>query len=57
MKELYEKSIVILKEYHNKPSVKEWNGVAKEYGLMSAKTMCFMSGLNWSQLCDKVRRK
>lgn len=50
MKELYKKSIIALKQYDNKPSVKEWTRIAKEYNLMSTKTMCIISGLNWNQL-------
>lgn len=43
MKELYIKSIIALKEYDNKPSVKEWTEIAKQYNLMSAKTMSIIS--------------
>ena len=56
MQELYEKSIIALKDYDIKPSVKEWTRIAKEYDFMSSKTMCWISGLNWNQLCDKVRK-
>ena len=56
MKELYKKSIIALKQYDNKPSVKEWTRIAKEYNLMSTKNMCIISGLNWNQLCSKVRK-
>jgi len=56
MEELYIKSIIALKQYDNKPSVKEWTRIAKEFNLMTTKTMCNISGLNWNQLCSKVRK-
>ena len=56
MQELYTKSIIALKQYDCKPSVKEWTRIAKEYDLMSTKTMCIISGLNWNQLCRKIRK-
>jgi len=56
MQELYIKSIIALKQYDNKPSVKEWNRIAQHYNLMSTKTMCFISNLSWSALCNKIRK-
>lgn len=56
MQELYTKSVIALKQYDCKPSVKEWTRIAKEYDLMSTKTMCIISGLNWNQLCSKIRK-
>ena len=56
MEELYLKSLKALKEYDNKPSVKEWNKIAVQYCFMSSKTMCYISADNWSNLCDKVRK-
>jgi len=57
MSEIYMKSLIALKEYDSKPSIKEWTKIAKEFNLMSSKTMCLISGLNWNQLCHQVRRK
>lgn len=56
MQDLYIKSIIALKQYDNKPSVKEWNKIAKEHNLMNTKTMCYISGLNWIELCNNIRK-
>lgn len=57
MIELYNKSIKELKQCYNKPSVKGWTKLAKEKNLMSTKTMCLISNLNWNQLCNSIRNK
>ncbi len=57
MNEAYKKSIIALKDYDKKPSVKEWNELAKKYNLISSKTICYINNLNWNEICNKVRKK
>lgn len=58
MQELYSKSIEVLKKQDNtKITVKEWTKIAKENNLLTAKTMCKISGLKWRKLCCRVKYK
>lgn len=57
MKELYIKSIIALKEYDRKPSVKEWNKIARKYNFLTTKSMTFISNTSWDRLCKMVRKK
>lgn len=57
MEEQYKKSLVALKQYDRKPSIKEWTKIARNYDFMGTKTMCYISGLNWSDLCNHIRKK
>lgn len=56
MQELYIKSLIILKQFNKRPTVKEWTRLAKQRDLMTAKTMCIMSGLDWNKLYGKVKK-
>ena len=58
MEEQYKKSLVALKQYDRKQSIKEWTNIARNYNFMGTKTMCYLSGISsWSDLCDYIRRK
>ena len=51
MEEQYKKSLVALKQYDRKPSIKEWTNIARNYNFMGTKTMCYLSGISsWSDL-------
>ena len=57
MEEEYKKSLVALKQYDRKPSIKEWTNIARNYNFMGTKTMCYLSGIsNLSDLFDYIRR-
>lgn len=46
MEEQYKKSLVALKQYDRKPSIKEWTNIARNYNFMGTKTMCYLSGIS-----------
>lgn len=55
MKEYYEKAIQKIKELGSPVSIKEWNKIAKEEGLLSSESMKYISGKDFNTLQKEVR--
>mgnify|MGYP003310667967 CR=1 FL=1 len=56
MKEMYQKSIQMIKDLQRIPSEREWNSIAKEKCLMSYTTLEYWGNKGFHRLCKKVRR-
>ena len=56
MKEMYQKSIQMIKDLQRIPSEREWNSIAKEKGLMSGTTLQYLENKNFYRLCKKIRK-
>ncbi len=56
MKEMYQKSLQMIKELQRIPSEKEWNSIAKEKCLMSYITLQYLENKKFYRLCKKVRK-
>ena len=56
MKEMYQKSLQMIKELQRIPSEKEWNSIAKENCLMSYTTLQYLENKKFYRLCKKVRK-
>lgn len=55
MKEYYEKAIQKIKELSKPVSIKEWNKIAKEEGLLSSESMKYISKKDFITLQKEVR--
>ena len=55
MKEYYEKAIQKIKELSKPVSIKEWNKIAKEEGLLSSESIKYISGRDFNALQKDVR--
>jgi hypothetical protein len=53
---MYQESLTLLKSLDHKPSKKEWNNLAKEYPILTTYSLRMITGLNFSQLCNKIRK-
>ena len=56
MKEMYQKSIQMIKDLQRIPSAKEWTSIAKEKCLMSYTSLQYMENKTFRRLCKRVRR-
>lgn len=56
MKEMYQKSLQMIKELQRISSEKEWNSIAKEKCLMSYITLQYLENKKFYRLCKKVRK-
>ncbi len=56
MKEMYQKSLQMIKELQRIPTEKEWNSIAKEKCLMSYLTLEYIENKRFYKLCKKVRK-
>ena len=56
MKEMYQKSLQMIKELQRIPSEKEWNSIAQEKCLMSYITLQYLENKKFYRLCKKVRK-
>lgn len=56
MKEMYEKSLQMIRNLQRIPSKKEWNSIAKEKCLMSYETLQYIESKRFNRICKKVRR-
>ena len=56
MKEMYQKSLQMIKDLQRIPSEKEWNSIAKEKCLMSCTTLQYLEKKGFHRLCKKVRK-
>ena len=55
MKKEYEKAIQKIKELSKPVSIKEWNKIAKEEGLLSSESMKYISKKDFITLQKEVR--
>nr|DAP14854.1 MAG TPA: hypothetical protein [Caudoviricetes sp.] len=55
MKELYQKSLQMIKELSKILTEKEWNKYAVENNLLSSISLKYISGKNFTRLCKEVR--
>lgn len=56
MRDMYQKSLQMIKELQRIPSTYEWNSVAKELCLMNSITLEYLENKKFKRLCKKVRR-
>ena len=56
MKEMYQKSLQMIRDLQRIPSQREWNSIAKEKCLMSYTTLEYIEHKGFYRLCKKVRR-
>lgn len=56
MKEMYKKSLQMIKDLQRIPSEREWNSIAKEKCLMSYITLQYIENKRFRKLCKKVRK-
>lgn len=56
MKEMYQKSLQMIKDLQRIPTEREWNSIAKEKCLMSYITLQYIENKRFHRLCKKVRR-
>lgn len=56
MREMYEKSLQMIRDLQRIPSKNEWNSIAKEKCLMSYNTLQFIENKGFHRICRKVRR-
>ena len=56
IKQLYEKSISVLRKLDKEPSPKQWNIIAKEKNLLSRKAMQGYSRKNFREIYREARR-
>ena len=56
MKEMYQKSLQMIKELQRIPTEEEWNSIAKEKCLMSYITLEYIENKRFNKLCKKVRK-
>ena len=56
MKEMYQKSLQMIKELQRIPTEEEWNSIAKEKCLMSYLTLEYIENKRFNKLCKKVRK-
>ncbi len=55
MKELYQKSLQMIKELSKILTEKEWNKYAVENNLLSSISLKYISGKSFTTLCKEVR--
>lgn len=55
MKEYYEKAIQKIKDLSKPVSIKEWNKIAKEEGLLSSESIKYISQRDFNTLQKEVR--
>ena len=55
MKNEYEKAIQKIKELSKPVSIKEWNKIAKEEGLLSSESIKYIAGRDFNALQKDVR--
>ena len=56
MREMYQKSLQMIKELQRIPSEMEWNSIAKEKCLMNYITLEYIENKGFHRLCKKVRK-
>lgn len=56
MKEMYQKSLQMIKSLQRIPSESEWNSIAKEKCLMSYITLQYIENKGFYSLCKKIRK-
>ena len=56
MKEMYQKSLQMIKDLQRIPSEREWNSIAKEKCLMSYTTLEYIENRGFHRLCKRVRK-
>lgn len=56
MKEMYQKSLQMIKDLQRIPSEREWNSIAKEKCLLNYITLQYIENKAFKRLCKKVRR-
>lgn len=56
MKEMYQKSLQMIKDLQRIPSESEWNSIAKEKCLMSCTTLQYLESKRFYRLCKKIRK-
>jgi len=56
MKEMYKKSLQMIKDLQRIPSTREWNSIAKEMCLMSYTSLEYVENKRFKRICKKVRR-
>lgn len=56
MKEMYQKSLQMIKDLQRIPSEREWNSIAKEMCLLSYTTLQYIENKKFRRLCKKVRK-
>lgn len=56
MKEMYQKSLQMIKDLQRIPNEREWNSIAKEKCLMSYTTLQYIENKGFRRLCKKVRK-
>lgn len=56
MKEMYQKSLQMIKDLQRIPSTREWNSIAKEKCLMSYTSLEYVENKNFKRICKRVRR-
>ena len=57
MKEEYKKSIQKIKEIKKRMTIIEYNKLAKKYNLLSAESLKFISGMNFTELIQSVLKE
>lgn len=55
MKQLYEKSIQMIKTQNRKLTVREYNKLAKEYNLLCSESLKFISGKDFQELLRSLK--
>ncbi len=56
MKEMYQKSLQMIKDLQRIPTQEEWNSIAKEKCLMSYTTLEYIENKRFHTLCKKLRK-
>ena len=56
MKEMYKKSLQMIKDLQRIPSTREWNSIAKEMCLMSYTSLEYVENKRFKRICKKDRR-
>ena len=56
MKEMYQKSLQMIRDLQRIPTEEEWNSIAKEKCLMSYLTLQYIENKAFHRLCKKVRK-
>ena len=56
MKEMYQRSLQMIKDLQRILTESEWNSIAKEKCLMSSTTLEYLENKRFHRLCKKIRK-
>jgi len=56
MKEMYQKSLQMIKDLQRIPSRREWNSIAKEMCLLSYTSLEYVENKRFHRICKKLRK-